>query len=427
MLFSPVPHFLQDKTIKDHDLSPNFMFFIGADGRAKGGDVDGQRTLYRPDGGVREMQPAPRDHGHNTRGIKQNLVIENPDPEDDEWTEVNSKAFNWHEDSLVVEFKKSHKMDPFFTAEELKGKADGTVIKDGPEGPLLTFAKNDEELERIRGPLTAYATEVFDHQHRTHIFQLLVCGRRARFIFWDHSGALVSDAFDYTDKSELLVEFFWRYNRMTPEARGVDVTAQLASVEEQALFNDQVGQLIKAMNDPLDKQRKIPNAEQTLDPSFPVYRVTVLDISGKSEDVLIRAPFVRSHSALGRATRGYIAYVPSSEKLKFLKDTWRVEHPRLTAERLLYSKLEKANVPNVPKGAFGGDVSANGERSRTRCREWAGEQELKVAIDSIRRFHHHRLLQELAYPVGTAPNAYEFVYAFRDCIDGKLAALFCLV
>ena len=367
--------------------------------------------------------PTQPTHNYNFRTRtqqKQNLKIEDAGPDDDKTGSygVSHKSFDWFEDGLVIEFKKSSTMDPFYTTEELKAMGADKKPEAG-EKPVHSFAKLNDDAARIRGQLAIYATQVFDHQHRTHLFQILVCGRHARFIFWDHSGAIVSDSFDYIEEPLVLTEFFWRYNHMSLEERGWDLSVERMGEKETKLFRDKVTQLLKDMDDPKHPQRKLPRAERTLDSTFPVYKISVYDdVSHKYEDVLIQCPFVRIHSALGRATRGYLAYVLSSDEIKFLKDTWRVVHDRLIPERTLCRELEQARVPSIPKNVFGGDANANAEREKTRCLDWAKKQKLYVVYMNIRNFRHHRLLQEIAYPVDSAPDSRHYVIAFRDCFPG---------
>ncbi|KAI0089409.1 hypothetical protein BDY19DRAFT_102256 [Irpex rosettiformis] len=384
---------LFEATIKDRKLSPHVKFFIGSYGRPKAGHV---QTVLAPEYDIRGKQSTT----HESK-------LKNP-------SAIQTKKFDWSADSIMIEFKKSSSLDPLYTLDELQTM---TVASEDEDGSTMSFTKTNARANRIRGQLAMYAKEAFDHQFRTHAFQLLVFGRRARFIFWDHSGAIVSDSFDYVSNSQMMVEFFWRYNHMTEQDRGRDVSVVEASEGEKKIFTEKVEQFLKDMDDPESTQRRLPHAEETLSPAFPVYKVTIVDdVSGKSEDVLIQRPFFRIHAVLGRATRGYIAYVLSSEELKFLKDTWRIEHERFVAERTLCRILEESGVPNTPRAVYGGDVKANGLHGKTRCRAWATTLTLSIRHHTLRFSHNHRLLEELLYPVNSSTSSLEFVVALRDCV-----------
>ncbi|KAK0439070.1 uncharacterized protein EV420DRAFT_1202383 [Desarmillaria tabescens] len=59
-------------------------------------------------------------------------------------------------------------------------------------------------------------------QYRSHLFTNLICGRFARFIRWDRSGAIVSKRFDCTKETTLIFEFYKRFAQLTPSQRGKD-------------------------------------------------------------------------------------------------------------------------------------------------------------------------------------------------------------
>ncbi|KAI0089391.1 hypothetical protein BDY19DRAFT_101525 [Irpex rosettiformis] len=406
---------LFEKTIRDYELSSKFKFFIIVDDKSKGGDI-----AYRPDGGFKELSSMlVPTCDYNTRAKTQ--TTEGLDPADETSKESagqgqdERKAFNWSQDGLVVVFKKFYSLDPFWSTSAIE-KAAASRKGDKKNMPV-TFPKLTDSALKVRGQLAIYANYAFTYQHRTHLFQLLVCGRHARFLFWDHSGAIVSDSFDYVQQPLLLAEFFWRYNYMTPAARGWDASVKLANPDQKKKFATAVKQLLKNMKDPKHPQYNLPHADHTLDEHHPVFKITVVDdVTGMPVDVLVQRPFFRSHSALGRATRGYIAYHPTQRILMFLKDTWRVDHNRLIPERTLCRQLVEAEVPFVPQIIWGGDVLVNEERGITRCLKWAAAQTLPVGLGHPRVLVQHRMLSKLAYPVTSAPNSSVMVKGFRDSI-----------
>ncbi|KAI0760828.1 hypothetical protein BC629DRAFT_1683044, partial [Irpex lacteus] len=274
--------------------------------------------------------------------------------------------------------------------------------------------------------ISLYATKTFTHQHRTHLFQLLICGKLARFLMWDHSGAVVSDAFDYVDKPDLLAAFVWRYNHMTPEARGYDSNAQLASSAECATFQEKTKELLANLDKscPWHPQYASLLPGATADEGWPVYKFTVKDTldsaTGKQTEVLLRRPIFWAHGAVGRGTRGYIVYDMNDCKLRFLKITWRVVHERLVQERTILGDLRNAGIVRVPEVFCGGDVA--GGASRTRSTKWKKMGNLPVGLTTLREFQQHVLVEELALPVQVAPNSLVYTKAFLDVVVALGAA-----
>ncbi|KAI0702995.1 hypothetical protein BC835DRAFT_1410786 [Cytidiella melzeri] len=382
-----------NKQVKKYKLSPNFPFFVSADSTEKGVDV-----LYRPDGGFKEYQRAGSAND-------------------------DTEFFDWCNSGLLVEFKRRTEMDPFRTLEEIEKAAEQREGEDKKKP--VAFEKCIDDATKVRGQLAMYAMEVFAHQHRLHLFQLLICGSIARFLFWDHSGAIVSDRFDYIENPGLLVEFLWRYNHMSAAARGLDSTASRANPEEARMFKAAVEEFLANMENANHPQRELPNAAETLSPQYPVHKITVNDDTSKeSMDILIQRPFFRSHSPIGRGTRAYLAYAIKEHELVFFKDTWRVVHKRLVPERQICSDLEAAEIPFVPSVLCGGDVTSNGDYGKTQCLTWAKKlKDLAVGFNELREFQHHRLVQQLAYPVECAPWSQEFIAAFRDCLEAMDLAM----
>lgn len=243
----------------------------------------------------------------------------------------------------MVEFERSSNADPFHTLHELFGNND----------PRLSLERKTSKAYATRIRLFAYATETMARQHRTHLFQLLVFGRYARFIRWDRGGALVSDLVDYMLKPEVLAEFFWRYNHMSPEERGWDPTVCRPSDDEAIKF----AEAVKRYMDQKKQEKALPacqdflqEVQRSLDPTWPVWKITVEDDDDtehnryptKTLDIVVQRPFYHPHTPIGRSTRAYIAYDVHAMRLLFFKDTWRVVHDLLQPESKLYARLRLA-------------------------------------------------------------------------------------
>ncbi|KAG7442422.1 uncharacterized protein BT62DRAFT_905964, partial [Guyanagaster necrorhizus] len=70
--------------------------------------------------------------------------------------------------------------------------------------------------------IASYAGAIMMLQYRSHLFTILICGRFARFIRWDRTGAIVSRRFDYTKRPDLVFDFYKRFSQLSPSQRGND-------------------------------------------------------------------------------------------------------------------------------------------------------------------------------------------------------------
>ena len=289
--------------------------------------------------------------------------------------------------------------------------------------------RETEEGVVFRRSLVSHAYAQFARQHRTHFFQLILVDRWARFVRWDRSGAVVSSRFDYVLEPAFLCEFLWRFAHLSDERRGLDPTATLASRKEISLFEEAVKAFLSDMEAGLQDGRPLrhlPGAEKTLDPSetYPTWRVRVpKETSSGYMDLIIRRPFAGHSSLLGRATRAYIAYDLHEQRLVFMKDAWRIDHPKLQAESKTYGFLKQHGVPFVPELLSGGDVmSRKGKPQRTLTQTYAvlAEEWCRYG-GSFERYFHHRVVQDIAYPLDSALDEREFLQAIHDSICGAWA------
>ena len=405
---------VQFQAFKDYELCPNMSFFITADARKS-------NKQFRPDGGmadhpsrsmhgsgVADVAVNPSTHGQQAHNTGAASGSTNP-PAPVQQVEVGRYApFDWHTHGMVLEMKASSNADPFYTLADAENNG--------------TLEKSDEDSCLTQGQLAQYASELFNHQHRTHAFQLFIAGDYARFLYWDRAGAVVTERFNYVTQPAVLADFMLRYNHMSATRRGWDGSVSEPSKSEVKTFRKVVKKFVEAMKNPKAAQRRIRNAEDTLDENFPPYKMTVGAVkTGEPQDIVIQKPFEVCKSPTGRSTRGYLAYSLTSQRLMFLKDSWRVEVEDLSDEDSIYAKLKEGNVPFIPEVLCAGDVSVDGEVQRTCTEQIARDTEASWKVDSSRsRSHvHHRLLQELAYPLSTSANSEEYVRAFRDAFESE--------
>lgn len=319
----------------------------------------------------------------------------------------NTAPFDFHNDGLVVEFKRSAS-DPFNTVQEML-KTD-----------WHTLERRSDKSREIRGQLASYATELFAHQHRTHLFQILIFGKYARFLRCDRAGAIVSGRFNYIEDSDLLAEFIWRYNHTTDEERGLDTTVTYPTEDERKAFAGAVNTFVEEVKTRNPSQKNLAELEKTMKNSYPMRKVSVEDDDGgETLELIIQRPFHHPRSPMGRATRNYLAFDPQEGEMYVLKDTWRVDHGYLMPESEVYKTLKAHKVPHIPDVICAGDVKVNGEKQKTFTQEWAVNNRKRARSGPLRTHYHHRIVQKFAYTIDVVCNSRQFISVMGDCLEGQ--------
>lgn len=327
--------------------------------------------------------------------------------------EPQQKAFDWHTNGLMIEFKDTPSRDPFNKLDDARTKK--------------CVEKTEKPHRETLGQLASYAKESFAHQHRTHLFQLLIAGKFARFIRWDRAGAVVSDRFDYMEQPWILAEFFWQYSHMSDAERGWDMSVSAPQPGEVKLFRKAVDAFIAEHGGKDAVQRKFPGADDTLNPAYPPYKMTVpAGQTGQERELVIQKPFTQSFSPCGRATRAYLAYSLTDGELVFLKDGWRVDNTHLIAEDTIYALLADEDIPHIPTVLCAGDVKVEGVLQETTSQVYARltDAAWHIPCSGLRRHIHHRIVQEIAYGVQALRNSKQFVQVLRDCLTSKSCVLY---
>ncbi|KAI0632326.1 hypothetical protein C8Q77DRAFT_1074327 [Trametes polyzona] len=225
---------------------------------------------------------------------------------------------------------------------------------------------HDKALENL-GQSVRYAALVCARQYRNFCFSLTLAGEIARFIRWDHAGAIVSEAFSILAEPELLCEFFWRFAHVSDSARGYDLTVSTATVEEERRFHEAIKLHVK-LQLPRDDPRSFEEGvEMHYMPGFVASVIlSVLSDDGattSTRKVFVSRPLTFPFSTSGRGTRAYWAVElgqdPSEDRTYALKDTWRLVglegHIREREGDVLLD-LHRHAVPNIPPLVGHGDV-----------------------------------------------------------------------
>ncbi|KII87784.1 hypothetical protein PLICRDRAFT_54828 [Plicaturopsis crispa FD-325 SS-3] len=227
-------------------------------------------------------------------------------------------------------------------------KVQGSIRQADPWGSFLPTV---EDRARMRGLHVLCNAKMFNRQHRNFAFSVAIMGDFARLVRWDRAGGIVSERFDYKE-TQHLGEFLWRFNHMSPAARGLDSTVTKASDAEIVLAKRFLSKFSSSKTPPLN-----------------------IAIEDGRRHYIVWKPLGDPLSSIGRATRGYPAFEleatianPHEVKLVFMKDVWRIDSEEWLPEGTILQELNDAKVRYVPDLLYHADVDPLG-RGRTRTNE----------------------------------------------------------
>ncbi|RPD63393.1 hypothetical protein L227DRAFT_642693 [Lentinus tigrinus ALCF2SS1-6] len=312
----------------------------------------------------------------------------------DEYREsVLDGSRNWTRMGLPVEFKRG-----------------GTGLDPFDDRPSHNLDPHVDEGKEVRGQVMSHVEHVFGDQHRTAVYLLFVNGPLFRVMRWDHSGVIVSEPIDYlhsVDGTTCLLTFLNCYAAISPASRGIDTTAvplsegscgwqrmdvvaggseydldynehdiEDASKVHDAFVDPSKGSVSLGTDDcvlhqdpttrcthpttchrsyPTDVVPEFTHARKYFQDSIadghPRYMIKVGDMT-----LLVGRPMFQASGLIGRGTRGFVALDWQSQRLVFLKDSWRPYYEGMQEEGEIIEKLNKAGVPNIPTVLAHGDV-----------------------------------------------------------------------
>lgn len=282
---------------------------------------------------------------------------------------------------MHIEFKAANSQDPF------------NDPKEGKRRKTLKFERDScREARLTRGQMTSYAVAQLGSQFRVFAFSVMIFGNFARLIRWDRAGAIVTEKFSYTENPGLLANFFWRYDHLSPEMRGVDPTVRIPDTAVATTARVQLG----------------------LNEGTQLVEYIVVDEETKEERTYIGVPRFASHSLASRATRGSPVYCVETGKVAYLKDTWRISLPDFLKEGETYKKLHAHHVPYIATVLQHGDVlNHSTETQNFRGKAWACKTVL------IEPHSHYRLvLKEIGRDLTAFRSTKEYLTAITDAVEG---------
>ncbi|KAI0649722.1 hypothetical protein C8Q79DRAFT_343200 [Trametes meyenii] len=241
-------------------------------------------------------------------------------------------AWAWAE--LLIEVKKD------------SDRASFDVAQKGDKPPKLPSGKAHRDA---RGQVARYGREIFNRQHRQHLFMLSVVGHIAHILRLDTVGVIVSEPFNYLTQAELFGKFLYRFINMTPEQRGHNPTARRATPEEHTLFRS----LWTRFPDVPSNSAVKRGLKKAATDGWPIYALDIYALwsdpddrldtrvvkTYKSHRCLVGRPDSMNGSMTGRMTRGFVAWDTVEQKAVYVKDSWRPVSSQIPSELENYQRL----------------------------------------------------------------------------------------
>ncbi|GJE92030.1 hypothetical protein PsYK624_081830 [Phanerochaete sordida] len=424
------------RAVEKHKICPGLRLFITKVKKRNIGqasrvdDAHPERTHEQVDSPPVCPPLAARSHARSKRGAK------------------TKRSFIEYHDfataALAFEVLLSHDEDPFrnppptsqddsswpsaadyaLSVDDAGSPVDHPLPTDDPAlGEGCPAVRPTSEAAAVRSRLLSYAEAYFARQHRCFLFQVVVVKDLVRFLRWDRSGVIASSSFSAA-QHPYLAQFLWRFDHMNGVQRGWDPTVTLATRHEKKIFEDALREFLRVDTGPSSQSpaaRTIPDGEQTLDgtETYPTWRIRVAhEKTGTFTELVTRRPFAGHQTMFGRATRAYLTFDLTTCRLVFLKDAWRANDRRLRPEFRIYQELHAHDVPFIPYPMYGGDVRhPDGQPQETLAHLLIKEPSERHAPGARLEGHiHHRLVQDIAYPLETVRDERELMQAIHDAL-----------
>ncbi|KAI0713684.1 hypothetical protein C8Q76DRAFT_843970, partial [Earliella scabrosa] len=282
--------------------------------------------------------------------------------------------------------------------------------------------------------VASYVDRSCAHQHRTAVFVFLANGSKMRVTRWDHSGVIFTPAFDYTDRSDLLCDLLRGFSLLTAEGQGLDPTAILLSPTDpdyaamteaakilQSDLSEEEGTTVELELEDGEffvfKFQRTMFADSLKDPTWPRYKLLVKDRNRGDRYFLVGKPCFSAPGIIGRGTRGYAALDCQTQRIVFLKDTWRRSYDGVEQEGRVLEKLGAAGVPNIPTLICHGDLGQETELSKHWATLTRKRKSRRNAPCPFQKLLHYRLVvAEVCFPLSEFKCGKQLISVVNDCI-----------
>ena len=207
------------------------------------------------------------------------------------------------------------------------------------------FCKESQPFEKLFdkdcatcGQIILYSTRMQNYQFRTRAFSVGIFGNVARLFCWDCAGVVVLGPIRYSTRGNRdLADFFRRFNLMDRAQRGWDPTVFDATPEEATSFNKAIKAVVGDGKNSLLKSLLESVGRKD---HYPRKRIEIDDGHGRTVSYIVGRSTGGAGSPTGRTTRGFVALSKDTNKLVFLKDSWRADIDGMMGEAHWFERLK---------------------------------------------------------------------------------------
>ncbi|KAI5836380.1 hypothetical protein K523DRAFT_289151 [Schizophyllum commune Tattone D] len=291
------------------------------------------------------------------------------------------------------------------------------IFNDDADPGLFEPKADQVTMTNAVGQVLRYIEEMHSRQNRVFSFFLFISKDSFRIIRADRDGLIVTKSTPWSglDPSEPnpLTEFLHRFDHLSEGDQGFDTSVRDVSPDDAnaARAREALAKYMPSKKPQSKKKRS----------EAPIRKIGVP--CDKSEGGLrwfyISEPTVIKTTGLRtRATRGYPAWDPTSEKVVFIKDAWRSNAKDALAEADVIRDLNTAGVQYAPQLYCGGDLDQRTITDQYVNAEW-NRGHHKVHHPRI----HHRIAMNYGQPLWKFRSSKHLLQILHNVFTGHQQAV----
>ncbi|KAI0318536.1 hypothetical protein OF83DRAFT_1082832 [Amylostereum chailletii] len=256
----------------------------------------------------------------------------------------------------------------------------------------VNFERTSPKARCVFNSHFAAIQAIFASHPRVSLLSIIVTDQGARLLRWDRAGVVVTERFDHNATDSPLADFLWRFDSMSPEQRGHDVSFSQPTLQDISIARDA---LSRSIHTPIS-------------PDAPLYKMSIIDdVSSQEFFFIVSTPQACNDRVHGNASRGYLAVDVRDGSLVWLKDVWRDDHPSSFKEGDTYRKLADKQIPHVAPLVCAADVPFQVTRTQT----FAEAPWTCIPPTPVGRVHYRLVLKVVGRPLSKFTSTRELSHA----------------